>query len=156
MSLAAPSIETAFSQVREVPLKIVVNANTVAASITTYSSNCPEVFVYKNGDTTTDKDTDVNFGTLANTPAPAVFGLLLRCGDATEFVGCDLLGASIVNGAGLAMTALAVTPKGGGLLGVTTSKNIALSISCTGLNGTAAVQPCTFWVVLRYKKVQPV
>jgi hypothetical protein len=141
----SPVLESAALRDREINTKITIVANTTDASIKAYSDLGSAVTVYKEGDTVSDSD--AQFGTLDTDAAPGVFGVLVNCQDAFRINKIEVPVDSISSAT---MTAGVVAWKGGGD-GVTSSNNIAFTVSCTNLDPDADTATTTFNLVIKYK-----
>ncbi len=143
--------------------KVAIIGNSTQASIKTYCENLSGglVYVYHEDDalTHTAVDADVGFGTLDNDAAPAVIAMLLTVGNAAEVIEVSVPTSSIVNVSLTgAMTAGVPTLCGTSATGVTPSKNIAFTLSCTSLDideDASTTVNCSFWVKVTYRKTQP-
>jgi hypothetical protein len=131
----SPVLESAALRDREINTKITIVANTTDASIKAYSDLGSAVTVYKEGDTVSDSD--AQFGTLDTDAAPGVFGVLVNCQDAFRINKIEVPVDSISSAT---MTA-----------GVTSSNNIAFTVSCTNLDPDADTATTTFNLVIKYK-----
>lgn len=95
---------------------------------------------------TITEDTGANFATLDSEAAPAIVGVLVRCADAKAMVAKPRI--TVVSSA--SMTAGVTTLAGASTSGVTASKNLAFTISCTGLDLDAGTATHTFLVEYWY------
>lgn len=154
MALGTSAVEQNKLQYESLILKIGIITHTTQASIKTFCVNNNDVYVYHEDDsrTVTAIDSGIGFALtdLDNDAAPAVLGFLVKCGDAAELIGVELVTNSIKSVAMTApMTALgtvtfkgaagaagAVTKNGTSLdpTGVTASYNIAFVASLTSLD----------------------
>lgn len=134
------------------PVKITLKGHTTQASILSFS-DVQEVAVFHESES--GAPADATFPTLDVDAAPAVIGVYASVGDAYELTSASVDAGSIVNGGALAMSAGVVTRRGDlstSRPGVTGTKNISLSISCTGLDIDSAIADCTFILNLIYTK----
>lgn len=103
-------------------------------------------------------DTEMGFGTLDSDAAPFVMGLGLYCQDAIAVKEVSVPAGTIYN-SGTAMSAGVVTLKGNSTpAGFTTTKrNVAFTVSCTGLDGTTASPAfATFWVKICWRRAKAI
>ena len=133
------------------PVKVTLKCNTTDASIRGFSDLGGDVLVFTEEDGQTPP-TDASFPTLDDDAAPGIIGLYAYVQDARELVAATIDAGSIKNGGTLAMTAGAVTREGdvAAAPGVTATKNISLSISCTGLDMDSEIADVTFILNLTY------
>lgn len=132
------------------PFKVTIKCHTTDASIRAFTDlNSIKVYSEEDGQTA---PSDASFPTLDDDAAPGVFGIYASVGDALYLSRVTVQPASIVNGGSLAMTAAVFTYEGdvAASPGVTSSKNISLGISCTGLDPDSEIADCTFIVSLEY------
>ena len=133
------------------PVKVTLKCNTTDASIRGFSDLGGDVLVFTEEDGQTPPS-DASFPTLDDDAAPGIIGLYAYVQDARELVAATIDAGSIKNGGTLAMTAGAVTREGdvAAAPGVTATKNISLSISCTGLDMDSEIADVTFILNLTY------
>lgn len=146
---------------KEVWVKAVIVGSQTQASIKTYADG--STLIYHEDDTRTVTAVDAGIGfaltDLDNDAAPAVLGFLIPVGDAAEIMEISVPANGITNVSLTAgMTAGVATLKGASSTGVTTSGNIAFTLSCTTLDideDNATAPNCTFWVQVKYRPTQP-
>ena len=133
------------------PVKVTLKCNTTDASIRGFSDLGGDVLVFTEEDGQTPPS-DASFPTLDDDAAPGIIGLYAYVQDARELVAATIDAGSIKNGGTLAMTAGVVTREGNvaAAPGVTATKNISLSISCTGLDMDSEIADVTFILNLTY------
>lgn len=133
------------------PVKVTLKCNTTDASIRGLSDLGGDVLIFTEEDGQTPPS-DASFPTLDDDAAPGIIGLYAYVQDARELVAATIDAGSIKNGGTLAMSAGVVTREGdvAASPGVTATKNISLSISCTGLDMDSEVADVTFIVNLTY------
>lgn len=104
------------------------------------------------------QDADANFPALDSNADPSSFGILILAGDAAAPVAVGLPAAGyspqpvlqLLRGpAGVTAT---LSNRGGGTDGVTTSGNLAFSVSCAGADFDAAIAPFEFFWRVVYKR----
>lgn len=133
------------------PVKVTLKCNTTDASIRGLSDLGGDVLIFTEEDGQTPPS-DASFPTLDDDAAPGIIGVYAYVQDARELVSATIDAGSIKNGGSLAMSAGVVTREGdvSASPGVTATKNISLSVSCTGLDMDSEVADTTFILNLTY------
>ncbi len=145
----------------ELIFKVRIQGSQTQGSILCFTDGTPLVYHEDDTRAVTLLDAAPGFALtdLDNDAAPAVLGMVIPVGDAAEIVDINVPVKSIVNtGLTGAMTAGVVTLRGASSTGVTASKNIAFTLSCTALDideDNATSPNCTFFVIVKYRKSQP-
>ena len=164
MALGKAEFEQALLQVKRLRVNVGILGSQTQASIKTYCKNIPSVLVYHEDDTrtVTAVDSEIGFALtdLDNDAPPAVLGILIPVGDASELIDLTVPTVSIVNTSlSGPMTAAVFTKAGSSTTGVTaTLKSIAATMSLTGLNideDNATSENCSFWIHTIYRASQP-
>lgn len=145
--LKSPDLESFDLRERVVTARITWTGNTTPASETIKSNN-PGVIPYiANGTdpSATAADTGAGFGTLSNTAANSTCGILVMCGDASQYL------YTIVNHiTSASMTGATDAAKGASSTGVTASYNCAAVLTCTALDGDANTNVHVFDIEIHY------
>ncbi|MDE2255575.1 MAG: hypothetical protein KGL42_15100 [Betaproteobacteria bacterium] len=142
-----PDLENYDLRERVVTARITWTANATPASQTIKSDN-PGVIPYianAADPSSTSADTGAGFGSLNNTTAPSTCGLLVMCGDASQYRYVILNHVTSAS-----MTAMTDAAKGASSTGVTASYNIAAVLSCTGLDADANSNVHVFDIEIHY------
>lgn len=133
------------------PILVTIDCHTTDASISCRTDIPSIVKIYTETDGLTPPS-DASFPTLDDDAAPGVFGLYATVGNAYKV--CSVVAGNITNGGTLAMTGMVPSFEGdvAASPGVTSSKNISLGLSCTGLDPDSEIATCSFWVTITYLK----
>lgn len=148
------SLEAARLRLRTVCAQITLNSNTNVALITGYTDVTNVKIYYETNVQPTPVDTGATFGTLDSNAAPSTVGLLIltgntvATGNAYRIVDVRVPVPTISTTAG--MTAAVPSLAGLSTTGVTVSGNIAVVLSCTGLDLDSISGTNTFWVYVDY------
>lgn len=95
-------------------------------------------------------DSGANFPTLDSDAAPAVIGSVIYAGNAGSLIVQEVPTSLITSAT---MTAGVVSKYGASNTGISVSKNICTSISCTGLDLVGGTATSTFWLHTLYKSI---
>lgn len=157
MALPIPEIAEALLLYQRLIVKIQINHSTTAANTKAFAVNCPALKVYNETDTLTGDDSDTNYSGLDNDASPSIFGVLLLAKDVADFVAASVDAQSITAGAGITWSAATFTTAGGTPgKGVTSNKNLALQMSCTGMDAHAAnAVSSSCYAEFKYRTTQP-
>jgi len=133
--------------VREIVAYITIYGNTNEPSIKAGTDTTGVIPYVENGAQPTPADSGANFGTLDSNTDPSTIGILALTGNAGRIIDAYVPFQSISSGT---MFTGSVTKVGLSSTGITASGNIALVITCSGLEIDKSITNHSFNVVIQY------